>query len=137
MVNDRSTPGPPLLVFLRCSWRFNNAMSFIISRLTMILSLILTLLLSLNVKAQQTFFPPAIPLAVRSPYLTCWDYLTNGSVFGQTWPTTFNNPMVYSLHIYLACHESLIFAVSDPRVVSPRTCRRSNLFFPGRRASGR
>ncbi|KAH9996278.1 hypothetical protein BJV77DRAFT_942524 [Russula vinacea] len=60
----------------------------------MILSLILTLLLSLNVKAQQTFFPPAIPLAVRSPYLTCWDYLTNGSVFGQTWPTTFNNPMI-------------------------------------------
>jgi hypothetical protein len=74
-------------------------MSFIILRLTMILLPLLTLLLSSNVKAQQTFFPPAVPLAVRSPYLTSWDYLTNGSVFGQTWPTTFNNSMVYCLHI--------------------------------------
>ncbi|KAH9996263.1 DUF1793-domain-containing protein [Russula vinacea] len=69
-------------------------MSIIILRLTMILLPLLTLLFSHNVKAQQTFFPPAIPLAVRSPYLTSWDSLTNGSVFGQTWPTTFNNSMI-------------------------------------------
>ena len=64
-------------------------MSFVI-RPTIIFLLLHTLFLSLNVKAQQTFFPPAIPLAVRSPYLTGWDYLTNGSVFGQTWPANFD-----------------------------------------------
>ena len=69
-------------------------MSFTISRLTTSLLLLLTLILSTKVRAQQTVFPPAIPLAVRSPYLTCWDYLTNGTVFGQTWPTTFNKSMV-------------------------------------------
>ena len=60
----------------------------------MILLLHLTLLLSLNVRAQRTFFPPAIPLAVRSPYLNTWDYLTNGSVFGYIWSTTVNNASV-------------------------------------------
>ncbi|KAH9028323.1 hypothetical protein EDB84DRAFT_1272333 [Lactarius hengduanensis] len=29
--------------------------------------------------AQQTFFPAAIPLAVRSPYLSCWQFTTKGS----------------------------------------------------------
>ena len=60
----------------------------------MILLLLLTLLLSLNVRAQQTFFPPEIPLAVRSPYLNTWDYLTNGSVFGYIWSTTVDNASV-------------------------------------------
>ncbi|KAF8480056.1 hypothetical protein DFH94DRAFT_692413 [Russula ochroleuca] len=76
-------------------------MSFIISRLTMILLLLLAFLLYPNAKAQQTFFPPAIPLAVRSPYLTCWDYLTNGSVFGQIWPTTFNGSMILGWSVLL------------------------------------
>ncbi|KAH8993654.1 hypothetical protein EDB86DRAFT_2830153, partial [Lactarius hatsudake] len=39
-------------------------------------------------RAQQTFFPAAIPLAVRSPYLSCWDHTTNGTNLGNLWPTT-------------------------------------------------
>ncbi|KAH9164534.1 hypothetical protein EDB89DRAFT_1892884 [Lactarius sanguifluus] len=39
-------------------------------------------------RAQQTFFPAAIPLAVRSPYLNCWDHTTNGTNLGNLWPTT-------------------------------------------------
>ncbi|KAI9464136.1 hypothetical protein BJY52DRAFT_1115258 [Lactarius psammicola] len=38
--------------------------------------------------AQQTFFPPAIPLAVRSPYLSSWDFTTNGTTIGKLWSTT-------------------------------------------------
>ncbi|KAI9433017.1 hypothetical protein H4582DRAFT_2188442 [Lactarius indigo] len=41
-------------------------------------------------KAQQTLFPAAIPLAVRSPYLSCWDHTTNGTHLGSLWPTTSN-----------------------------------------------
>ncbi|KAH9000742.1 hypothetical protein EDB86DRAFT_3075192 [Lactarius hatsudake] len=39
-------------------------------------------------RAQQTLFPAAIPLAVRSPYLSCWDRTTNGTNLGNLWPTT-------------------------------------------------
>ncbi|KAI9459211.1 hypothetical protein BJY52DRAFT_387895 [Lactarius psammicola] len=39
-------------------------------------------------RAQQTLFPAAIPLAVRSPYLSCWDHTTNGSTIGSLWPRT-------------------------------------------------
>ena len=39
-------------------------------------------------RAQQTLFPAAIPLAVRSPYLSCWDFTTNGTTIGQLWPAT-------------------------------------------------
>ena len=38
--------------------------------------------------AQQTLFPPAIPLAVRSPYLSSWQFTPNGSTIGSLWPTT-------------------------------------------------
>ena len=73
----------------------NNAMSFIVSQLTMIFLPLLFLLLSCNVvRAQVTFVPPAVPLAVRSPYLNSW--LKNGSaaIFGQTWPTSLNHSQV-------------------------------------------
>ena len=39
-------------------------------------------------RAQQTLFPAAIPLAVRSPYLSCWDFTTNGTTIGKLWSTT-------------------------------------------------
>ncbi|KAH8997957.1 hypothetical protein EDB92DRAFT_2024888, partial [Lactarius akahatsu] len=39
-------------------------------------------------RAQQTLFPAAIPLAVRSPYLNCWDHTTNGSTIANLWPRT-------------------------------------------------
>ena len=38
-------------------------------------------------QAQQAFYPVAIPLAVRSPYLSCWLPLSNGSAWNQTLPT--------------------------------------------------
>ncbi|SRR6266702_1209014 len=50
--------------------------------------LILLFLLAQYGRAQQTFFPPAIPLAVRSPYLSCWDFTTNGTTIGKLWSTT-------------------------------------------------
>ncbi|KAF8497594.1 hypothetical protein F5888DRAFT_301200 [Russula emetica] len=71
-------------------------MSLIVSRLglTMILLPLFALLLSRNVKAQQPFFPSAIPLAVRSPYLNCWLQSGAAPAFGSTWPTTFNNSQI-------------------------------------------
>ena len=73
----------------------NNAMSFIVSQLIMIFLPFLVLLLSRNVTAQVTSVPPATPLAVRSPYLSCWLQSGNATAaFGQTWPTTFNHSQV-------------------------------------------
>ena len=37
----------------------------------------------------------------------------------------------YAVLVHLAGHEILIFAVSGPRVVSPRACRRPNIFVFG------
>jgi hypothetical protein len=48
-------------------------------------------------RAQQTLFPAAIPLAVRSPYLSCWDQTTNGTALGTLWPTTSNGKQVSCL----------------------------------------
>ncbi|KAI9456996.1 hypothetical protein BJY52DRAFT_1379345 [Lactarius psammicola] len=39
-------------------------------------------------RAQQTLYPAAIPLTVRSPYLSCWMFTTNGTNIGRQWPTT-------------------------------------------------
>ncbi|KAH9020013.1 hypothetical protein EDB85DRAFT_1872770 [Lactarius pseudohatsudake] len=39
-------------------------------------------------RAQQSLFPAAIPLAVRSPYLNCWDHTTSGSTIANLWPRT-------------------------------------------------
>ncbi|KAJ7194203.1 hypothetical protein GGX14DRAFT_378230 [Mycena pura] len=38
----------------------------------------------------QTFFPPAVPLAVRSPTFNCWLGLRNGSNPMSTWPQFWN-----------------------------------------------
>jgi hypothetical protein len=88
----------PLLFFLSSAdvtSTLNNAMSFILSQLTMIFLPLLALLLSRNVTAQVTFVPPAVPLAVRSPYLNCWLQDGNATtLYGQTWPTTFNHSQV-------------------------------------------
>lgn len=72
-------------------------MSFITSQLRTVLLLFLTLLFP-NTRAQQTLFPAAIPLAVRSPYLSTWYHITNGTVFGQLWPATYNSPSEVALH---------------------------------------
>ncbi|KAH9077812.1 hypothetical protein EDB83DRAFT_2514525 [Lactarius deliciosus] len=54
----------------------------------MVYVLILLFLLVQCGRAQQTFFPPAIPLAVRSPYLSSWDFTTHGTTIGKLWSTT-------------------------------------------------
>ncbi|KAJ7495352.1 DUF1793-domain-containing protein [Mycena latifolia] len=41
--------------------------------------------------AQQTFFPPAVPLAVRSPTFNCWLDTRNGSNPMTTWPQFWND----------------------------------------------
>ncbi|KAI9513397.1 hypothetical protein F5148DRAFT_990760 [Russula earlei] len=69
-------------------------MSFIVVELNTVLLLLLAILLSPTTRAQQALFPAAIPLAVRSPYLSCWDHVTNGTVFGQLWPATYNQSQV-------------------------------------------
>jgi hypothetical protein len=38
--------------------------------------------------AQQTLYPPAIPLAVRSPTFSSWQFTPSGSTVGSLWPTT-------------------------------------------------
>ena len=85
---------PSFIVFLSgtdVTGSLNIAMSFLVSQLTMIFLPLLALLLSRDVRAQVTFVPPAVPLAVRSPYLNCW---LQNATFGQTWPTSFNNSQV-------------------------------------------
>ena len=39
-------------------------------------------------RAQQTLYPAAIPLTVRSPYLSCWMFTLNGTNIANQWPTT-------------------------------------------------
>ena len=53
----------------------------------MIHLLILLFPLFYSVRAQQTFYPPAIPLVVRSPYLSCWMFTLDGTNLAQQWPT--------------------------------------------------
>jgi hypothetical protein len=74
-----------------------NAISLIVLRLTMILLFLFTLLLSSNIVA----FFPAVPLAVRSPYLNCWLH-NNGetNTVGQIWPTTPNRSQVCHPRIF-------------------------------------
>ncbi|KAF8497614.1 hypothetical protein F5888DRAFT_1613618 [Russula emetica] len=52
---------------------------------------LLALLLSCNVRAQG-FQVPAVPLAVRSPYLNCWlQNLNSTTIINQTWPTSLDS----------------------------------------------
>ncbi|KAH9968155.1 DUF1793-domain-containing protein [Russula dissimulans] len=54
------------------------------------LLLSLVLFLAPAARSQQTLFPGAVPLAVRSPYLNCWNPIQNSSTFGRFWPTTYD-----------------------------------------------
>jgi len=62
-------------------------MPYIISQLVL---LFLVLFLNPAARAQQTLFPGAVPLAVRSPYLNCWEPLRNSSTFGRSWPMIYD-----------------------------------------------
>ena len=98
----------------------------------MILLPLFALLLSHTVRAQQYFLPTAIPLAVRSPYLNCWLQTRSPTVFGSTWPTSFNLSQVcHPCTVYLNDKFSAFHVSSDPRVVCPRTCRWPDIFVIG------
>ena len=114
-------------------------MSLIVSRLTMILMPIFTLSLShTNVRAHQSFldlaiappfFPPAIPLALRSPYLKSWLQSTPS----PKTVTTFNSNQVCLPFAGILSRRwsSQLSRLSEPRVVCPRTSRWSDLFALG------
>ncbi|KAF8491808.1 hypothetical protein F5888DRAFT_1619585 [Russula emetica] len=90
-------------------------MSFIVSQLIIFLPL-LALLLSRNVRAQVTFVPFAVPLAVRSPYLNCWLQDGNPATsFGQTWPTTFNYPQVLGWSVLVRVDNLTYWFLGDGR----------------------
>jgi hypothetical protein len=69
-------------------------------------------------RAQQTLFPAAIPLAVRSPYLSCWDQTTNGTAFGTLWPTIYNGQQVSCLPFTSMAKKNLY--ISESWLVRPR-----------------
>ena len=88
-----SFPGIPRInvansPFCASSWvsKGHRAWSTPQTTVHMINLLIFLFLLFYYGRAQQTFYPPAIPLTVRSPYLSCWLPTLNESSFFQ--PTT-------------------------------------------------
>ncbi|KAH9063197.1 hypothetical protein EDB87DRAFT_1805777 [Lactarius vividus] len=52
-------------------------------------------------RAQQPLFPAAIPLAVRSPYLSCWHHTINGTNLGSLWPTTSNPSQILGWVVFV------------------------------------
>ncbi|KZT10711.1 uncharacterized protein LAESUDRAFT_643898 [Laetiporus sulphureus 93-53] len=44
-----------------------------------------------GVSSAQTFWPAAVPLAVRSPYFSAWQATTNGTNVTNEWPTFWDN----------------------------------------------
>ncbi|KAF8273676.1 hypothetical protein EI94DRAFT_1167505 [Lactarius quietus] len=69
--------------------------------LLIIYFLIILVSLSKYGTAQQNLFPAAIPLAVRSPYLSCWDQTTNGTILGNLWPTTPNSNQILGWVVFV------------------------------------
>ncbi|KAJ7831647.1 hypothetical protein B0H13DRAFT_1734851 [Mycena leptocephala] len=51
--------------------------------------------------AQQTFFPSAVPLAVRSPTLNCWLDTSSGTNPMATWPTFWNRQHTFGWAGYI------------------------------------
>ena len=86
-------------------------------------------------RAQQTLFPAAIPLAVRSPYLSCWDQTTVGTNLGTLWPTTSNPKQVCCLPFPRRGNQNQ--CLSDTWLGRPRAHRRINVFFLGGRSRGK
>ena len=80
--------------------RSYNTMSFTLSQPKMMLLLLLSFLLYPNIRAQQTLFPPAVPLAVRSPYLSSWFHIKNGTILNHSLPATFDPSQVTCHHMF-------------------------------------
>jgi hypothetical protein len=80
----RSTP--PCARF-RQSWLTTTPL-FLVSTIMIHLLILLFLSFFHYGGAQQTLYPPAIPLAVRSPTFSSWQFTPSGSTVGSLWPTT-------------------------------------------------
>jgi hypothetical protein len=82
----RSTP--PCARFRHPQSRLTTIRLFLVQ--TMMIHLLIVLLLSFfhYGGAQQTLYPPAIPLAVRSSTFSSWQFTPSGSTVGSLWPTT-------------------------------------------------
>ena len=61
--------------------------------------------------SSQTFWPAAVPLAVRSPYLNAWMATLNGTAPLNLWPTFWNSDHVGAL--VFSC--TLCLGVIDPK----------------------
>ncbi|KAI0057014.1 hypothetical protein BV25DRAFT_1813076 [Artomyces pyxidatus] len=64
------------------------------SPLVSLFSVVFLCLFSTPSLAQQTIFPAATPLLVRSPYLSCWEPTSNGTVFSKAWSRTSTGPIL-------------------------------------------
>ncbi|KAI0289968.1 DUF1793-domain-containing protein [Russula brevipes] len=80
----------------------------------MMLFLLLALFLFPNAGAQQTLFPAAVPLAVRSPYLTSWDYTTKGTTFSRLWPTTYDSSKILGWSVLVRVDNVTYSFLGDP-----------------------
>jgi hypothetical protein len=81
--------------------------------------------------AQQTLYPPAIPLAVRSPYFSSCQFTPNGSTIGSLWPTTSSHqpnstqdPSLNACYFpSLGVAPGLTAIFLEPQYGRPRPCR--------------
>lgn len=48
---------------------------------------------------EDPFGPPSYPLAVRSPYLSCWLAQGNGTALNAAWPTFWGGSVRYSTKV--------------------------------------
>ncbi|KAI0759823.1 hypothetical protein BD413DRAFT_495995 [Trametes elegans] len=69
--------------------------SFVLGAQALLVSLAYVVNLVLSQSTVQTFFPAAIPLTDRSPYLSVWQSSTNGSApLSRSWPKFWNQLVV-------------------------------------------
>jgi hypothetical protein len=61
-------------------------------------------------RAQQTLYPLAIPLTVRSSYLSCWMFTLNGTNIADLWPTTASHQPTQDDTSLNVCHSALCVA---------------------------
>ena len=85
-------------------------------------------------KAQQTLFPAAFPLAVRSPYLSLWDQISNGPSLGTRWSSSSGNT-VRCLPFTEGDNQSQCLSENSSWLGRRRAHRRIDLFFIGERKS--
>ena len=92
-------------------------------------------------RAQQTLYPAAIPLAVRSPYLSCWMSTANGTNIADMQPTAEafqlgNTTQFLYVDVWLFCPWNTttvtkIDCTLDRQHSCPCPCRQYNLLLAG------